>query len=105
MTHQSFSASFFLIKRDKLNNYRRFDKKFQNMFEVAITDYTEFKKLQIDNFAHSTQMQMNLALEFSEIKKVISALHEQLDDYEDVKQYVNKLNSNLSRVEKQANYV
>lgn len=99
-----FSATYFLIKRDKLNNYRRFDKKFQTMFEVAINDYTQFKKLQIDNFAHTTQMQMDLALEVNDIKKVISTQHEQLDDYEDTKDFLEKLNGHIQRVEKQASF-
>ena len=41
--------SLFWFKRDRLNSYRRFDKKFQGMFDMALEDYNNYKKSQVEN--------------------------------------------------------
>lgn len=72
----------YVWRRDKASNYRRFDQKFQALFDNALGDYTHFKTLQIEMFAHNAKMQLEMAMDITQIKQVIGEVQEQFDELE-----------------------
>lgn len=70
----------YIWRRDKTSNYRRFDKKFQALFDNALSDYSSFKTLQIEMFAQNTKMQLEMAVDITQIKQVVGEVQEQFDE-------------------------
>jgi hypothetical protein len=75
--------SLFWIKRDRLNNYRRFDKKFQGMFDKALEDYAAYKKEQVKHLQEAAKMQFDIAKEMQNLKVAIAELQDAQDTNED----------------------
>ena len=55
----------YVLRRDKMRNYYRFNKKFEDKFGVVLEMFNNFKKLQEARFQDGTKMQLELSLEFN----------------------------------------
>jgi len=65
---------------DKLRPYQRLDRKYQKLLLKYRTELEKFKEHDVDSFAKTTKMVMELGKELTLVKTVIEAIQSEFDE-------------------------